>query len=592
MTDARLRRSIATVSLSGLLAAKLDTIAAAGFDGVEIFDNDLIASPLTPSEVAKRCADLGLRIELFQPVRDVEGVRPDDFPAVVRRVARKLDVAAALGAPVVLLCSNVQPDAVDDPDLSAAQLARLGDLAAERGLVLAFEALAWGRHVDRVGQAWDIVRHADHPAVTLAVDTFHLLSRGDDARALDGVPGDRIGFLQVADAPLLDMDVLEWSRHHRCFPGQGTMDVTGVVEAVLAAGYDGPLSLEVFSDVVRESPAAATARDGLRSLVHLEDDLARRDPAAVPVAPPAPARADAAFLELPADPTTDDLLDRLGFTLAGWHRHKPVARWRNGSAEVLVNAAATGPALGIVASPVAQVAERARALHWPSVDVTRTTGDTRLPGIVSPAGVPVFVSAAHDEADDWRRDFGPATDANDGWTGIDHVGVAVPGHTLNEEVAFLRTLLGLEPATLEEFIDPHGRVRSRAFRPASGDLRLVVNVPDVGARRAPSGVVQVAFRCTDLLAEIRRLRAVGVPLMPVTANYYADLDARFDLEPALLADLRAHDVLYDRSGDGELLHAYTPVLPQGFCVELLERRGGYDGYGAANTHVRLAAQAS
>ena len=177
------RRSIATVSLSGLLADKLATIAAAGFDGVEIFDNDLVASPLSPEDVAKRCADLGLRVELFQPVRDVEGVRPADFPAVVRRVARKLDVAAALGAPVVLLCSNVQADAIDDPDLSAAQLAVLGDLAAERGLVLAFEALAWGRHVDRVGQAWDVVRRADHPAVTLAVDTFHLLSRGDDARA-------------------------------------------------------------------------------------------------------------------------------------------------------------------------------------------------------------------------------------------------------------------------------------------------------------------------------------------------------------------------------------------------------------------------
>ena len=586
------RRSIATVSLSGLLADKLATIAAAGFDGVEIFDNDLVASPLGPEDVAKTCADLGLRIELFQPVRDVEGVPPADFPAVVRRMTRKLDVAATLGAPVVLLCSNVQPDAIDDPDLSAAQLAALGDLAAERGLVLAFEALAWGRHVDRVGQAWDIVRRADHPAVTLAVDTFHLLSRGDDARALSGVPGGRIGFLQVADAPLLDMDVLEWSRHHRCFPGQGTMDVTGVVEAVLAAGYDGPLSLEVFSDVVRESPAATTARDALRSLVHLEDDLARRDPSAVPVAPPAPERADAAFLELPAGPATDDLLARLGFTLAGWHHRKPVARWRNGSAEVLVNPGATGPALGIATAPVAQVAERASALLWPSVTVERTTGDTRLPGITSPAGVPVFVSAPAGEDEDWHRDFGAAPPVDGGWLGIDHVGIAVPARTLNEEVAFLRTLLGLEPAALEEFIDPHGRVRSRAFRPAAGDLRLVVNVPDVAATRPPSGVVQVAFRCADLLSEVRRLRAAGVPLMPVPDNYYADLDARFDVEPALLAELREHGVLYDRLGDGELLHAYTPVLPQGFCVELLERRGGYDGYGAANTHVRLAAQAA
>ena len=78
--------------------------------------------------------------------------------------------------------------------------------------------------------------------------------------------------------------------------------------------------------------------------------------------------------------------------------------------------------------------------------------------------------------------------------------------------------------------------------------------------------------------------------MAVPDNYYVDLDARFDLDPSLLAELREHGLLYDRIGDGELLHAYTRPLPGGFCIELLERRGGYDAYGAANTHVRLAAQ--
>ena len=86
------------------------------------------------------------------------------------------------------------------------------------------------------------------------------------------------------------------------------------------------------------------------------------------------------------------------------------------------------------------------------------------------------------------------------------------------------------------------------------------------------------------------MRARGVSLMPVPENYYVDLDARFCLDPALLAELREHQLLYDRLGDGELLHAFTPPLATGFHVELLERRGGYDGYGAANTHVRLAAQ--
>ena len=69
-----MRTGIATVSISGVLEDKLDAISAAGFDTIEIFDNDLIASPMSPRTVAARCADLGLEIALFQPVRDVEGV--------------------------------------------------------------------------------------------------------------------------------------------------------------------------------------------------------------------------------------------------------------------------------------------------------------------------------------------------------------------------------------------------------------------------------------------------------------------------------------------------------------------------------------
>ena len=78
--------------------------------------------------------------------------------------------------------------------------------------------------------------------------------------------------------------------------------------------------------------------------------------------------------------------------------------------------------------------------------------------------------------------------------------------------------------------------------------------------------------------------------MAVPDNYYVDLGARFGLDAVTLAELREHQVLYDRSADGELLHVYTPPLDTGFCLELLERRGAYDGYGSANTHVRLAAQ--
>ena len=601
-----MHKGIATVSLSGLLADKLTAIAAAGFQGVEIFDNDLIASPLSPADVARRCAELGLTIDLLQPVRDVEGVPPGEFGRVLRRFRRKLEVMAELGTSTVLACSNVQPDSIDDPDLRAEQLHAVGELAASYGVTVAFEALAWGRHLNRVGQAWEAVVSADHPAITLAVDTFHLLARGDDGAALAGIPGERIGFLQVADAPLLDMNVLEWSRHHRCFPGQGTLDVTGVVAATLEAGYRGPLSLEVFSDVVREADPVVTARDAMRSLLYLEDQLAVRltGPARslVTSAPPPAQRTDVAFVELAAPPGSPypQLLGQLGFRLAGRHRTKPVTRWHNGGADLVLNEA-DGPepaatALGVVASPVAGVAQRAKALLWPAVDRTRGAGEAMLPGIATPSGVQVFVSDDPGQADDWHADFEPdpgtgPDPAEDGWLGLDHVGIAVEADQLNEELSFYRTLFGLEPGTLEEFMDPHGRLRSRALRPGEGDLRVVLNVADLGrGDEAAHGITQLAFACRDVVGQVRRLRAAGVALMLVPDNYYVDLDAKFDLDPALLAELRQNGLLYDRIGEGELLHAYTGVLPGGFCIELLERRGGYDAYGSANTHVRLAAR--
>ena len=609
-----MRKGIATVSLSGVLTDKLAAAAAAGFDGVEIFDNDLVASPLSPREVARRCGDLGLAIDLFQPVRDVQGVPPEEFDAVLHRLRVKLDVMAELGTTTLLACSNVRADSVEDPGLTAGQLHAVGDLAAERGVTVAFEALAWGRHVNRLAHAWEAVRSADHPAVTVAVDTFHLLARGDDGAALAGIPGDRIGFLQVADAPLLRMDLLEWSRHFRCFPGQGTLDVTGVVAATLEAGYRGPLSLEVFSDLVREVDPVVTARDAMRSLLFLEDRVAgvlsgAAGPTAGPTAgaravvtaaPPPARRTEAAFLEVPqlADgPDVPALLTGLGFALAGRHRTKPVQWWRSGDAHVVLNAAvpAEQAALGVIAPPVAGVAARAKALLWPAVDRTRGTGEAALPGITSPSGLHVFVSADPGDEDHWQCDFEPVATAPDapGMLGLDHVGVAVAPEQLNEEVSFFRTVFDLRPGAPEEFMDPHGRLRSRALRPPAGGLRVVLNVAERGASHAPppTGVTQVAFACRDVAVQVRAVRRRGVELMQVPDNYYVDLAARFGLPATLLDELRENQLLYDRVGDGELLHAYTLPLATGFYVELLERRGGYDGYGSANTHVRLAAQA-
>src|SRR5437763_10039980 len=88
----RPRTGIATVCLSGTLEDKLAAAAAAGFHGVEIFENDLIVSPWSPSRIRRRCAELGLAIDLYQPFRDFEAVPPDVLETNLRRAERKFDL--------------------------------------------------------------------------------------------------------------------------------------------------------------------------------------------------------------------------------------------------------------------------------------------------------------------------------------------------------------------------------------------------------------------------------------------------------------------------------------------------------------------
>ena len=69
------------------------------------------------------------------------------------------------------------------------------------------------------------MRRADHPAIGLILDSFHTLARKIDLDTIRRIPGDRIFLVQLADAPLLDMDLLSWSRHFRNMPGQGDLAV-------------------------------------------------------------------------------------------------------------------------------------------------------------------------------------------------------------------------------------------------------------------------------------------------------------------------------------------------------------------------------
>src|ERR1700755_1951084 len=173
-----MKTSIATVSISGSLTEKLHACAAAGFDGVELFEPDLIASDPRPQNIRSLARRLGLSLDLYQPLRDIEGVAEDTFTENLRRAEATFVTAQRLGIPTVLVCSNVATATVDSDEHSAGQLRRLGDLAQKFDIKVAFEALAWGRYVDDYRRSWRVVELADHPAGGHCLDSFPVLSPG------------------------------------------------------------------------------------------------------------------------------------------------------------------------------------------------------------------------------------------------------------------------------------------------------------------------------------------------------------------------------------------------------------------------------
>ncbi len=609
-----LRKCIATVALSGTLRDKLEACAAVGFDGVEIMEADLLTFDGSPADVRQICADLGLTIEVYQPFRDFEAMPDQQRGRNLDRAERKFDVMQALGTDLVLVCSNTQSAAIDEDSRAAADLAEMAERAGRRGLRVGFEALSWGRHVNRWGHAWRIVQQAAHPALGLIVDSFHTLALGDDPSGIARVPAEKLFLVQMADAPKLSMDVLSWSRHFRNFPGQGDLDVVGFMRAVLASGYTGPLSLEVFNDDFRAAPGRFVARDGLRSLILTEAEAS--DGAGLPVVP---ALNGVEFLEFAVDEKTGpelvSFLQTLGFHHAGTHRSKAVDLYRNGGVNLVLNAeqdsAASehfhlhGPsvcAMALRVDDADRTLARANALLCPDWQEPLGTGERRIPSVRAPDGTLVYlVQPEASGRSFWEDDFEliPVSGEVTPLLGIDHVVLALPVGRMASHVLFWRALFGLVAQPQLDTADPYGLVHSRALVSPDGKLRMVLNASEgrgtltgrFVSAFAGAGVHHVALATPDILHTAQELEVLHAPLLPMPVNYYDDLSARWALDDATLSELRKHGLLYDRDEAGEFRHLYTDTFHDRFFFEAVQRQAGYAGFGAANASVRTAAQA-
>lgn len=595
-------RLISSLSLSDHLYDKIQVAARAGFDGIEIFREDMLGFNGTPADVAGLARDEGIAIATLQSLRDVEGLTGAARARAFRRAARFMDFATELGAPALIVSANCMAGTDPDPARAAADLAELADMAASRGLRLGFEPLAISRHTRTSLQGWELVRAADRPNLGLVIGSIHHFASGEDREALGRIDPARILLVRLADTMMRRIDVDTLRDANRVLPGQGVLPLTGFMRDLRAAGYAGPFSIEVFDAAERGLPPGVQADDAMRALMLIEAGAEGRgvDPRLV---------GTPSFLHLRAggDSARDAarVLTALGFMPAGHSGDGAQQLFAQGDLGVVLGPPDDGSSqlqvagLGLIspdpeglrraADPQGRHSQPAGPASWDN-----PFGMARLDG----PSIHFYLTQESLTRSGFVADpvpAGTAPQAPAHVTCIDHMAQAFHRRGLLSGLLYYRGALGFVPVERRDVLDLHGAVHSWSLRGGDGLFALNLNAAEGDStmtgrflgRTGATPVHHVAFGCTGLLDLAARIDPSLVLRPP--ANYYTDLMLRFDLAPELAGRLEAGNLFYDEEPGGSYLQLYTRAI-DGVFFELVERRGSYAGFGAANAAARILAQ--
>jgi len=271
-----------TISLAGPLEAKLQAVRDAGFGQIMLAARDIVGHPDGLDVAVQAVRASGLRVTGFQVLRDFEGLSGHLHGYKVDIAKSMLEMCAALGSKILLVCSSTSVHASQDLDVLAKDLRKLAMLAIPLGIQVAYEGLSWGRTVNEFTTAWDVVSRADMPNLGLGLDSFHLFATQTPLDDLELLDPEKIFLVQLADFMWQEIRSVEeritTARHFRVFPGEGVHSeaLADLVRRLHALGYRGDYSFEVFNDDYQQIPLPVVAERARRSALWLGEDVLRR----------------------------------------------------------------------------------------------------------------------------------------------------------------------------------------------------------------------------------------------------------------------------------------------------------------------------
>jgi sugar phosphate isomerase/epimerase len=268
-----------TITLAGSLEAKLAAMKTAGFNQVMLLARDVVGHPGGISAAVDAVKASGLRPTGFQVLRDFEGLSGHLHEYKIDIAKSMLEMCAALGSKVLLVCSSTSRHATQDLDAIAQDLRKLAMLAVPLGIKIAYEGLSWGRTINEFTTAWDVVCRANCPNLGIGLDSFHIFAAKTSLDAIDDLEASKIFLVQLSDFMWNETPSFEermtTARTFRVFPGEGVHSdqLADLVQRLHAIGYRGDYSFEVFNEDYQQMPLETVAKRACNSARWLAEDV-------------------------------------------------------------------------------------------------------------------------------------------------------------------------------------------------------------------------------------------------------------------------------------------------------------------------------
>jgi len=242
--------NLATVLRADLEEA-VDAAARAGFETVELWV-DSLERYLDTHQTEDLCRLLDSHRMHVISIGDIESItfcNQEQFDDVRRRCERLAAVARAIACPTLVVSASVRPRGIEESQVASdisSVLGKLLDIAEPEGvgLALAFRSFNWCA-INTLEQALKAVTSHAGRQIGLVLDTFDLHATGVQAETLRSIDIARISVMRLSDCLSVPAAIL--SETDRALPGEGVVDLDGMLSTLSEGGYKRPVSLKILN---------------------------------------------------------------------------------------------------------------------------------------------------------------------------------------------------------------------------------------------------------------------------------------------------------------------------------------------------------